>query len=468
MVRWRTTSENKPFRDGSYCKRLWVGKRTVKQGECAAIWDDKGTCSLVLGPRRVWAFFSTIRFLTFHRAGKQEYIVVNFKDGRQENIPGPRTMFENPVEHTSVFVKSAIQVSNSEALVIYRDGRANANNQSLAQGMGALSSVVKVEDAGRDNSLSRRVLRGPALFVPHADEWVHQFTWTSMLGENSAPDNFTKLQLSTQALHYTVTKVRTSDEASLDISLVVCYSLIDVDKALDTNDPIRDIAQALTTDVTKFGGSYSLEGLLDGSSGLNDIANFPTLSARSMDVGFGISSVMYRGYSASSELQKMLDQTITSRRRHRLQQEEVEAEQQLQTLRLKSDMALSAQQNTREQQKQDLALVLQAQQDKYDAAKLREQHEQQLGMQEQAFHQRMGLAGKQDEATLAALAGLKDIGVDLNRYLEILALSAGKRGFAEGKGGLGKGTAGEASCGLEARCIADLPGVSSSSVPFGL
>ena len=82
---WRSHGgENKPFRDGSYCKRLWVGKRTVKQGECAAIWDDKGTCTLVLGPRRVWAFFSTIRFLTFHRAGKQEYIVVNYKDGRQE------------------------------------------------------------------------------------------------------------------------------------------------------------------------------------------------------------------------------------------------------------------------------------------------------------------------------------------------------------------------------------------------
>ena len=85
MAKWGLQQgENKPFRDGRYCKRIWIGKRTVKQGECAAIWDDKGTCTLVEGPRRIWATFSTIRFLTFHRAGKQEYIVVQYKDGRKE------------------------------------------------------------------------------------------------------------------------------------------------------------------------------------------------------------------------------------------------------------------------------------------------------------------------------------------------------------------------------------------------
>ena len=178
-------------------------------------------------------------------------------------------MFENPVEHTSVIVKDAIQVNNSEALVIYRDCRAaaqtNTNNSTLAQETGALSSVVKAEHPGSDSSISRRVLQGPALFVPHADEWVHNFTWTSMRGQNDAGEEtqrkkFAKLQLNTQALHYTVPKVRTSDEACLDISLVVCCSLVDIDKMLDaTSDPMRDIAQALTADVTKFGGSCSLE-----------------------------------------------------------------------------------------------------------------------------------------------------------------------------------------------------------------
>ena len=90
MAPWRRSREgveNKPFRDGSYCKRIWVGKRTVKQGECAAIWDDKGTCTLVEGPRRVWAAFSTVRFLTFHRAGKNEYIVIDYKNGGDAERP---------------------------------------------------------------------------------------------------------------------------------------------------------------------------------------------------------------------------------------------------------------------------------------------------------------------------------------------------------------------------------------------
>jgi len=500
MVGWSKSSENKPFRDGSYCKRLWVGKRTVKQGECAAIWDDKGTCTLVVGPRRVWAFFSTIRFLTFHRAGKQEYIVVKYKDGRQENLPGPRTMFENPVEHDSVDVKSATQVNNSEALVIYRDCRAtagaNTGNVSAAQETGLLSSVVESKDVRSDHSISRRVLYGPALFVPHADEWVHHFTWTCMLGGFSGSDSdadarndgseplqaarprgtsgavetkrkFSKLQLNTQAMHYTVTRVRTSDEASLDISLVVCYLLIDIEKMLDaTSDPMRDISQALTADVTKFGTGCSLEGLLEKSSGLSDLANFPTLCARSVEVGFKICSVTYRWYSVSHELEKMLDQTITSRHKHRLQQEELEAEQQLQTLRLESEMALSAQQNAREQQKKELALSLQEQQDKFDASKRRLQHEQQLAMQAEAFHQRMGLAGKQDQATVAALVGLKEIGIDLNRYLEILATSRGKVVVQKEEGGRNAGGADEVFVRHGKGCIADLPGVSSSSVPL--
>ena len=106
-------------------------------------------------------------------------------------------------------------------------------------------------------------------------------------------------------------------------------------------------------------------------------------------------------------------------------------------------MALSAQQNERERQKQELALALQAQQDKFDAAKARELHEQDLAMSAQAFEQRLLLAGKQDEATLAALTRMKDIGVDLNRYLETLAVSARDGHRRPGKvGGNGEGGGG--------------------------
>ena len=46
------------------------------------------------------------------------------------------------------------------------------------------------------------------------------------------------------------------------------------------------------------------------------MANFPTLKARSEQVGFSISNVMYRGYKVSSELEAMMDEKITTRHSH--------------------------------------------------------------------------------------------------------------------------------------------------------
>jgi len=40
----------------------------------------------------------------------------------------------------------------------------------------------------------RKIVRGPAVFVPSADEWMHSFSWhTSGGSEAAAPD--TKVQL---------------------------------------------------------------------------------------------------------------------------------------------------------------------------------------------------------------------------------------------------------------------------------
>ena len=71
-------------------------------------------------------------------------------------------------------------------------------------------------------------------------------------------------------------------------------------------------------------------------------------------------------------------------------------------------------------------------------------HRQRLTLEAQAHDQRMLMAHKEDEATLLGLQRMKDIGVDLDRYLESrVALSqAGGRGSSTGKGqgaaGLGR------------------------------
>ena len=49
----------------------------------------------------------------------------------------------------------------------------------------------------------------------------------------------------------------------------------------------------------------------------------------------------------------------------------------------------------------------------------------------------------QDEATIGALARMKDIGIDLNRYMECLALSAAQSATCDGRGsGGGQGVEG--------------------------
>ena len=58
----------KTFRDGSYYRSVWMGKRTVKEGECAAIWDMSGERKKIEGPQRVRLWFSHVRFLDKHTA----------------------------------------------------------------------------------------------------------------------------------------------------------------------------------------------------------------------------------------------------------------------------------------------------------------------------------------------------------------------------------------------------------------
>ena len=71
---------------------------------------------------------------------------------------------------------------------------------------------------------------------------------------------------------------------------------------------------------------------------------------------------------------------------------------------------------------------MKAQQAEFDAAKEREQHERELAMRAERFDQHLLLSQRQDAATIGALSDLKNIGVDLDRYLENLALTAARVG----------------------------------------
>jgi hypothetical protein len=403
----------------------------------------------------VWAAFSTIRFLTFHRASRQEYIVVEFKDGNREILMGPCTLFENPVQHTRVHVKTALQVNSSEALVVYTDCRRHAPPRSGAE-LGAAGLMMKSADiampvlpgsgvlqgggrlvasGGVGSGLARHVLVGPALWVPKADEWLHSFSWSGdmvdVAGKAShSPDApFEKLDLNPRALAYTVKEVRTTDEASLDLKFVITMQLHNVEKMLDASkDPIRSLALAMSADVLGFGGAHTLEEMLTKTAELNNLDSFPRLRAAAEEAGFNIMNVLCKGYKSSPELEQMWAETVSTRQRQRMQAAHEAADTAMETEQRQTKLAKAEQDADDERRMLQQRLTLKAQQAEFDAAKEREQHERELAMRAERFDQHLLLSQRQDAATIGALSDLKNIGVDLDRYLENLALTAARVG----------------------------------------
>jgi argininosuccinate synthase len=57
---------------------------------------------------------------------------------------------------------------------------------------------------------------------------------------------------------------------------------------------------------------------MEKSSELNDLANYPQLMERSKKIGYEISKMVYRGYHAHPELQRIHDSSIQTRTKLKL------------------------------------------------------------------------------------------------------------------------------------------------------
>ena len=124
--------------------------KTIRQGERVAIWDKQGRVRYVDGPRRLLLWNKKIQPLKRYSAHADQFLAIQFTDGHCEHLLGPSAVWFDPVEHQAIDVKEALHLDSNEAIVVYR----------------------------RDNGeVDRRVQRGPALFVPREDEWLHEFRW---------------------------------------------------------------------------------------------------------------------------------------------------------------------------------------------------------------------------------------------------------------------------------------------------
>jgi len=371
--------------------------QTIRRGERVAVWSPRGEVRFVDGPRRLLLFYERVEPLRRYSAEAHQYLAIRFLDGRVEHLRGPADVWFDPVEHASITIQDSIPIDAHEALVVYQ----RQKNEMVA----------------------RRVLKGPAQYVPQADEWLHEFSWHGADPKNPNRKlpralQFTKLRVIPDQMYFDVPNVRTADDALLVVKLMVFFELVDIERMLDqTHDPIADFINALSADIIDFAASRSFERFKQDTSQLNELPRYSNLTTRSERIGYQVNKVVYRGYVASDKLQAMHDSAIETRTALKL---EAETERQAQEL---ADLKLA-----REAERETQRRQIQRAQTEHELQLKQLQHESELARQDQTQKQDMEYQREvkaaelehvqaEDSERLRFLREMQGLQVDLTRYL---------------------------------------------------
>lgn len=372
---------------------------TAEEGQRALMIRRNGSMEVLVGPRRVWRGWRRFEKMRHFVAHPGEFLIVRFRDGRQEHLPGPADLWFDPRIHEQVTRQDALQLAAKEAVIVY----------SRSEG---------------SNAISRRIVYGPMLFVPAPGEWMHTFQWHGSQGGSQGMRKvakglvFQKLWLMPDQMYHDVPDVRTADDAVLTIKLMVFFELLDIERMLDaTHDPIGDFVNAATSDVVDFCGRRTFEAFKQETGKLNEIETYRQLTARAAQNGYRINKVVYRGYGAPDRLQAMHDQAIESRTKLQLERATEEQAQNLE------DYKLNAQMNRATRRRTEQAVEVETEIDlsrKRQEAELQQKESERTAAREQ--HRRdaeaeIELRRQADERQRQHLAALKEMGVDLTAYL---------------------------------------------------
>lgn len=372
---------------------------TVRESERVRVIYEDGKVEIIEGPKRIWRGGKTIEPMARYVAHPGEFLIVRFRDGKQEHHTGPANVWFDPREHLSVEKEDALQIAAKEAVVVY-----SRNAES--------------------NEVSRRVVHGPATFVPAPGEWLHTFSWHGSKGGEDAylkvPNGlvFQKLWFLPDQMYHDVHDVRTADDAVITIRLMLFFELVDLPRMLDsTHDPIGDFVNAATSDVIDFMSKHDFESFKRHTERLNGLDTYGQLVARADQCGYRINKVVYRGYGAPENLQRMHDEAIESRTKLQLERATQQQAQDLEDFKLERDMARAA----RSRSEQDATSIHEiGQAERRREAELRDQRARGEFAREQAQKEAEFKAAQrrqQDEARLAHLGALHKLGVDLTSYL---------------------------------------------------
>jgi hypothetical protein len=372
---------------------------TVEEGQRTLRIRRDGRIDVIVGPQRVWKGWSRFEKMKHFVAHPGDFLIVRFRDGRQEHLPGPTDVWFDPRIHEGITREEALQLAAKEAVIVYS------------------------RPAGAE-AISRRIVHGPMLFVPAPGEWLHTFAWHGSDGGSQGVRKvakglvFQKLWLMPDQMYHDVTDVRTADDAVLTIKLMMFFELTDIERMLDTtHDPIGDFINAATSDVVDFCGHRTFEEFKKDTGKLNELETYRQLTVRATQNGYRINKVVYRGYGAPDRLQAMHDQAIEARTKLQLERATEEQAQGLEDFKLNAQMNRAGRRRTEQTVEVQTEIEL-AQ--KRQEAELRAKDAERTANREQRRRDaeaELEIRRQTDERTRLHLAALKEMGVDLTAFL---------------------------------------------------
>eukprot|EP00239_Pterosperma_sp_CCMP1384_P003856 CAMPEP_0197844956 /NCGR_PEP_ID=MMETSP1438-20131217/1919_1 /TAXON_ID=1461541 /ORGANISM="Pterosperma sp., Strain CCMP1384" /LENGTH=527 /DNA_ID=CAMNT_0043456003 /DNA_START=382 /DNA_END=1965 /DNA_ORIENTATION=+ len=471
------------FRDDRYFKRVYIGKRTVKEGECCVTWNLNGEHKTIEGPTRRWIFCSDVSFLKPFYADQHQYLVVKYKDASVEHIRGPKRMFLDPLHHNSITTRNAILLEESQALVVYteyalgRPGHPSNQEQQAVTGepvavadekssltasssSSALSAIPEypptkpahtpIADMAQHSYVTRRVISGPTVFVPTANDKIKNFQFkfkskettqagaasfhgdgnddnnnnngNNDHGNNNGPgggggSSNPSCVLSLLEDHLMVdVSVVCQDQVPLEVQVIASYKIVDIERMVEsTSDPsvvLRDMVEQSMVQLASKHDFASLQQLLVQPV-VMDHVNFSTVTGTAHDIGLQVTRLAFKGYTMNKTMQQAFNAQLESKLLAQAKHDNFNNTMEmlkLEELEQASEVARQDADMKRRHQQQDL-------EEERRLKQIAAKQNQDLELADVGHKQAMQHAREQNEIKLEYLRGLSDIGVDMTRYM---------------------------------------------------
>lgn len=409
-----------------------------------------------------------------HTAKPGEYVAIEYKDGNIEHMPGPFSIYSNPVRHTAVEVKKAHQLATPTDCVVViaansRSASVGAISNSHSSGAkktdhpvhqrklsgvigvhaerlvddfavvaGTVAAAAPTIAEAAAPQVNRRIVCGPTNFIPNVNETVVKLAWMmnpaapmrtdpfsvhvhSDSSKHEAPVEFDIL--STRPFRFPASvPLTTAKGLTLTVDYDFGLRIVDVALAISGADPVAAVWLALQADLAKVGQKLAATYLetLDPSHSFAAAKTYEAMRIKATDVGLEVLDVQVKRVSMPAALKREQDAVIAANAQHQTEMDATKRAAQVQQAAAEAKLQQAA-------QDEQIATA------EFEAAARKERHEHLLNTARQSHALQLEderrashLACTKDEHALLAgfLGQLKSVDVDLTAYLTSMAPAA--------------------------------------------